>query len=259
MAAEKHELWRKYWSLLHDASDYIDCGYRRPHSAAAVPPPSAAPSPARRQGAGSGAAPAERQATAAAPPAAAATSPDELLAQIAEEIAGCTKCGLHSGRRYTVPGRGVIEPLAMFIGEAPGGEEDKSGIPFVGRAGQYLDKWLEAIGLSRDENVFIGNIIKCRPPNNRDPNPDEIRTCLPYLQRQIEIIRPKTILTLGRISSQVLSGRSSGIGALRGSTFRFMDIPCIPTYHPSGVLRNPEYRKPVWEDLQRLRDLFSNA
>ncbi len=237
MPATKDELLRKYWELLHDAADYIECGYSRPRRV---------PRPLPRES--SRLEITEKKA-----------APEEGLARIAEEVAVCSKCGLHTGRTHTVPGMGAVEPLVMCIGEAPGAEEDRTGRPFVGKAGQYLDKWLDAIGLSREENVFIGNIIKCRPPNNRDPHPEEMEACLPYLKRQIEIIRPKTILTLGRISSQVLSGQSKGIGALRGTSFLFMDIPCIPTYHPSGVLRNPEYRKPVWEDLQRLQEFFSHA
>ena len=146
-----------------------------------------------------------------------------------------------------------MSPDVMVIGEAPGGDEDVQGRPFVGKAGQYLDKWLSAIGLSRDTNCFIGNVIKCRPPANRDPQPDEIDACIPFLKRQIAIIKPKFILTVGRISSAVLSGQSAGIGRLRGRTYNFEGIPLIPTYHPSAVLRDPGLRAPVWEDLKRLK------
>lgn len=249
MADRSEEIRKRYWNLLHDTLDAIEGGFRRPRADFKPPPKGDAAGGAVETGV-----PAD------VPPAPAPLVPaEDLLREIAGEVAACTKCGLHAGRNNTVPGTGVVGPLVMCIGEAPGAEEDRTGNPFVGPAGQYLDKWLHALGLSRDTNAFIGNIIKCRPPGNRDPHPEEMNACLPYLKRQIEIIRPKTILTLGRISSQMLSGSPKGIGALRGETFRFMGVPCIPTYHPSGVLRNPEYRKPVWEDLQRLKELFAHA
>lgn len=179
-------------------------------------------------------------------------SSDSLL-QIEEEISVCTKCKLCETRTNTVPGRGSQNPTLMIIGEGPGAEEDKTGMPFVGRAGQYLDKWMDAIGLSRNKDLFIGNIVKCRPPGNRDPLPGEMSACLPYLERQVKILKPCLILSVGRISSQVLTGKSEGIGRLRGKTYDYKGIALIPTYHPSGVLRNPdEYRKPVWEDLKRV-------
>ena len=185
------------------------------------------------------------------------TAESNGLAQIAEEVSACTRCSLHTGRNKTVPGGGAASPVVMIIGEGPGGEEDRTGQPFVGKAGKYLDKWLSAVGLDRDTNCFIGNIIKCRPPGNRDPLPEETSACLPYLERQVDLLKPKIILTVGRIAIQVLTGKSQGIGALRGSTYEYRGIPVVPTYHPSGVLRNPEYRVPVWEDLKRLKDLIS--
>ena len=177
----------------------------------------------------------------------------DSLEKIASQIAECRKCCLCEKRKNVVPGMGVLNPDVMVIGEGPGGDEDAQGLPFVGKAGQYLDKWLVAIGLSRDTNCFIGNVVKCRPPMNRDPQPDEIAACLPYLVRQIAIIKPKFILTVGRISSSVLTGQEAGIGRLRGRTDSFKGIPLIPTYHPSAVLRDQTLRKPVWEDLKRLR------
>ncbi|MFP4114420.1 MAG: uracil-DNA glycosylase [Spirochaetales bacterium] len=155
-----------------------------------------------------------------------------------------------------VPGDGVLDPLVMVIGEGPGADEDRRGLPFVGRAGQFLDKWLEAIDLDRNTNVYIGNIVKCRPPGNRDPRPNESETCLPYLREQIDLIRPRAILTVGRVSTGILVGTNAGIGSLRGRTFYYNGIPLIPTYHPSGVLRNPDLKRPVWEDLKRLRALI---
>ncbi len=180
----------------------------------------------------------------------------EQLEKIAREVNACRKCELAKTRIKPVPGEGVLDPLVMIIGEGPGGDEDRTGRPFVGRAGKYLDKWLNAIGLSREKNCFIGNIVKCRPPNNRDPKPEESNACLPYLLKQIEILQPKAILTVGRISSQILLGRTSGIGSLRGKVYYYMDIPLVPTYHPSGVLRNPSLRPYVWEDLKLLKSVI---
>ncbi|MDY7028354.1 MAG: uracil-DNA glycosylase [Spirochaetota bacterium] len=177
----------------------------------------------------------------------------DTLDSIAAEVRDCRKCRLSEGRRNAVPGEGALHPKVMIIGEAPGAQEDATGHPFVGRAGQYLDKWLQAIGLDRDRDIFIGNIIKCRPPDNRDPLPDESSACMPYLKRQIRLIQPKTILTLGRISTHILTGTNEGIGKLHGKVFQFQGVPLVPTYHPSGVLRNPVYRKPVWDDLRVLK------
>jgi len=127
----------------------------------------------------------------------------------------------------------------------------------VGRAGQYLDKWLAAIGLSRETNCFIGNIVKCRPPENRDPHPEEAEACLPYLIRQIDCLKPRFILSVGRIAGQILTGRQEGIGRIRGQVYSYRGIPVVPTYHPSGVLRNEnEYKPLVWEDLKLLRRLM---
>ncbi len=184
---------------------------------------------------------------------------EDLLKTVEAEIAACSKCRLCENRNKTVPGKGVLNPKVMIIGEGPGAEEDKTGIPFVGKAGQYMDKWMDAIDLKRDKDLFIGNIVKCRPPGNRDPHPDEIEACRGYLERQIKILKPALIMTVGRIAAQVLIGSSSGIGRLRGRMYDYMGIPLIPTYHPSGVLRNPEnYRKPVWEDLKAVRKFLDS-
>lgn len=174
------------------------------------------------------------------------------LALLEERVRACTRCPLAEGRMNAVPGMGVLDPLVMVIGEGPGADEDRRGLPFVGRAGQFLDKWLEAIGLSRSTNAYIGNIVKCRPPENRDPRPAESEACLPYLREQISLIRPLAILAVGRVASGILIGTASGIGGLRGRTFYYDGIPLVPTYHPAGVLRNPELKRPVWEDLKRL-------
>ena len=182
------------------------------------------------------------------------------LGELAELIEHCTRCGLCERRKKAVPGQGVINPLVMVIGEAPGAEEDASGEPFVGPAGKYLDSWLAAIQLYRGRDVFIGNVVKCRPPGNRDPLPEEREACIPYLHRQIEIIRPKAILSVGRISSQFLTGVAEGIGRIRSQNkgYTYQGIPLVPTYHPSAVLRTPqEYRRLVWDDLQRLKAIIT--
>ncbi len=227
----------EYWKLLDSMEDYFKYGIRRNHPA----PPVFGGAPSGSQESYS-----------------ASNTPDSLEC-IEGEVCDCTKCGLSSVRNKTVPGTGKSEqPIVMVIGEAPGGDEDQTGIPFVGKAGQYLDKWLDSVGLSRNTNCFIGNIIKCRPPANRDPEPGEISACLPFLDRQIALIQPAIILSVGRIASQVLTGQTDGIGQLRGKSYCYNGIPLIPTYHPSGVLRNPEYRGKVWEDLKRLKELMES-
>ncbi len=200
----------------------------------------------------------KRQNYSITPAADAGGSSDDSLKSIAAEIGGCTVCRLASTRTNVVPGEGSINPVVMFIGEGPGADEDRSGRPFVGKAGQYLDKWVSAIGLDRQKDCFIGNIIKCRPPGNRDPLPDEIGACRHFLDRQLALLKPLTIVTLGRFASQVICSSDDGIGRLRNHTFYYNDIPVIPTYHPSAVLRNPELRSAVWDDLRRLNNLIES-
>jgi DNA polymerase len=253
---------KRLWHALNLLEDLVRYGERTPHD---DPPASvgrraervAGPVGAGSAGAEPGALSDERGA-ADSPPAARSETElrEERLAAIAERVRKCTRCPLHEGRMNAVPGAGVLDPLVMVIGEGPGAEEDRRGVPFVGRAGIYLDKWLEAIDVSRDTSAFIGNIVKCRPPGNRDPRPPESDACMPYLREQIELIRPRTILTVGRIASGILIGSPAGIGSLRGRTYYYDGIPLIPTYHPSAVLRNQDLRRPVWEDLKRLSALF---
>ncbi|MCG8479963.1 MAG: uracil-DNA glycosylase [Spirochaetales bacterium] len=182
------------------------------------------------------------------------------LAALAETIRACRLCPLSLGRTNAVPGIGVVDPLVMVVGEGPGFQEDRQGVPFVGKAGQYLDKWLASIGLSRETNAFIANIVKCRPPNNRDPKPEESDACAPYLDEQLALVRPRLIVTVGRISTRLLTGSSEGITRIHGSFFRHRGLPLIPTFHPAAVLRNPDWRRPVWEDLKRVRNwLVDNA
>ena len=180
--------------------------------------------------------------------------PGDTLEKIAEEVETCRKCILCEKRNRVVPGAGSPSPKVLLVGEGPGGDEDLQGIPFVGAAGQYLDKWLAAINLDRYKDCFIGNVVKCRPPGNRDPEPDEIYACMPFLDRQIALLNPLIILTLGRISGRMLTGENTGIGRMRGRIYSYKGIPVIPTYHPSAVLRFPEkYKRPVWDDLKKLR------
>ena len=190
----------------------------------------------------------------------------ESLSDIAEEIMECSRCALHSNRKKAVPGEGSQSPTVMVIGEGPGVQEDRTGKPFVGPAGQYLDRWLKAVAfgnpqvtLDRKSNTYITNLVKCRPPGNRDPLPEESQSCLMYLERQIKILKPQVILTVSRFAAQTLTGMNAGIGSLRGKTYEYQGIPLIPTYHPSAVLRDPGLRAPVWEDLKRLKALLDSA
>ena len=170
-----------------------------------------------------------------------------------KQVKGCTKCRLHETRTHTVFGEGAPDAQLMFIGEGPGENEDLTGRPFVGRAGQKLDEMIGAMGLSR-EQVFIGNIVKCRPPGNRVPAPDEVETCTPYLLRQIEVIRPKVIVTLGLPASQYMLKSKTSMGRMRGQWHDWRGIKLMPTYHPAYILRNytVETRKAVWSDLQKV-------
>ena len=174
---------------------------------------------------------------------------DTDLKPIAAEISACKKCALHKTRTNTVPGQGHESPDIMFIGEAPGADEDAQGLAFVGRAGKLLTKMIEAMGLSREE-VFIGNILKCRPPDNRAPLPEEMAMCMPYLLRQIQVLKPKVIVAMGNTSVKSLLKTDTGITKLRGEWTEFEGVPFMPTYHPAYLLRNPPMKKDCWEDLK---------
>jgi uracil-DNA glycosylase len=178
----------------------------------------------------------------------------DSLDTIAEEVRACRACRLCEKRKLAVPGQGPSSPLAMVVGEAPGAEEDMSGLPFVGPAGKLLDKMLDSIGLSRQGNCFIANVVKCRPPQNRDPAADEQDACLGYLRRQIALLRPRAILCVGRIASGALLGTADGVGKLRGSWRDFEGMPLLVTYHPSALLRDDSYKRPAWEDLKKFRE-----
>lgn len=171
-----------------------------------------------------------------------------------EQVAACTRCQLHQGRTQTVFGVGSRSARLMLIGEAPGADEDRQGEPFVGRAGQLLNAMLRATGLEREE-VFIANILKCRPPRNRDPQPEEVEACRPYLEAQIALLQPRLILALGRISAQNLLRTDTPVGRLRGRLHRLepSGIPLIVTYHPAYLLRSPRDKRRAWEDLKLVR------
>jgi DNA polymerase len=181
-------------------------------------------------------------------------SVEEGLAAIAREVESCRACRLCEKRKRAVPGQGPARPLAMVVGEGPGAEEDESGLPFVGPAGQLLDKMLSSIGLDRGSNCFIANAVKCRPPQNRDPATDEREACLPYLRRQIALLRPRAILCAGRVAAQSLLGGAEGVGKLRGTWRSFEGTPLLVTYHPSALLRDESYKRPAWEDLKMFRE-----
>jgi uracil-DNA glycosylase family 4 len=175
-------------------------------------------------------------------------------------VSDCHACPLHETRTQTVFGVGDPDARLMIVGEAPGAEEDRQGEPFVGRAGQLLSAMLAAIGLRR-EQVYIANIIKCRPPGNRDPHSEEAASCQPYLHRQIELIRPSLILSVGRVSAHSLLGTEESVGRLRGRTHRFDpgDIPLIVTYHPAYLLRRPQEKAKAWQDLQSAHRLLATS
>jgi uracil-DNA glycosylase family 4 len=170
-------------------------------------------------------------------------------------ICNCTKCILHKGRNNFVFGSGNPSAKVMVIGEGPGAEEDKQGLPFVGRAGQLLTDILKAIKFSRDE-VYIGNIVKCRPPENRTPLPDEMETCLPYLLKQIDLIKPQMILCLGLTAAKGLLKKKESLTKLRGQIFDYNGIKVMVTFHPAALLRNPNWKKDCWTDVQKFRKLY---
>jgi uracil-DNA glycosylase family 4 len=178
--------------------------------------------------------------------------------RLSDEVARCTRCDLSRTRTRAVLGVGDRHAQWLVVGEAPGAEEDRQGEPFVGRAGQLLDAMLRAIGLARGHNVYIANILKSRPPGNRDPAAAEVAACLPYLERQIELIRPRLILAVGRIAMQNLLGTQATLGRMRGQVFEFgaLKTPLVVTYHPAYLLRKPEDKRKTWEDLKFARGVF---
>jgi DNA polymerase len=191
------------------------------------------------------------------PPDASLPTLDNLNA-IRAAVTSCTRCSLYSTALNPVPGEGNPDADFMVVGEAPGATEDETGKPFVGAAGKLLTQILEAIKLNR-EDVFICNVLKHRPPGNRNPEPAEVRACSPYLIRQIELIRPKVILALGTFSAQTLLDCKTPIGKLRGQIHQYHGVPVVVTYHPAALLRNPAWKRPTWEDVQLARRILDSA
>jgi DNA polymerase len=202
--------------------------------------------------------PAARGAKEAAGPAQSPPTAEDLamldLGALRERVIACTACGLCSGRRQAVFGMGPEQARWLVVGEAPGEQEDRQGLPFVGRSGQLLDAMLASVGMSRERDVFIANVIKCRPPGNRNPKPEEIAACSPYLMRQIALLKPERILVLGRFAAQTLLGTDAAIGGLRGRVHTLRtdgrEIPVVVSYHPAYLLRSPSEKSRAWQDLR---------
>jgi uracil-DNA glycosylase len=186
-------------------------------------------------------------------------SAHDLLVDIRNDIGDCTRCKLHGlGRTQIVFGVGNPNADLMFVGEAPGQDEDIQGFPFVGRAGQLLTKIIEAIDLKREE-VYIANVLKCRPPNNRNPEPDEVASCQPFLKRQIEAVRPKVIVALGSFAAKTLLQTEEAISKLRGRVYKYGDAQLVATYHPAYLLRSPDRKRDTWEDMKKVRALLNSS
>ena len=208
---------------------------------------------ARRAPTGSGA-PRTAVAPASAPiPTAPPAERASRLAEVAVEAGACVRCKLAGGRRTVVFGTGNADADLMFIGEGPGAEEDRQGLPFVGPAGQLLNRIIGAIGLTR-EQVYIANVVKCRPPGNRDPQPDEVAACRGFLEEQVRLVGPRVLVALGRVAAQTLLGNELPVGRLRGDWHRVFGVPLRVTYHPAALLRNEALKRPTWEDMQVVRD-----
>ncbi|HYH46944.1 MAG TPA: uracil-DNA glycosylase [Thermoanaerobaculia bacterium] len=199
-----------------------------------------------------------RAATAPAPGDVPLSESAAALAALAAEAAVCTRCRLAQGRHLVVFGSGDPAADLMFIGEGPGAEEDRQGLPFVGPAGELLTKIIQAMDLTRDQ-VYIANVVKCRPPGNRDPQPEEVAACRGYLERQIDLVKPRVIVALGKTAAQALLGNESPVGRMRGQWFAARGVPTLVTYHPAALLRNPALKRPTWDDMQQVRDHLRGA
>ena len=244
-------LARQAHALLVRVRDSRWPGFEPPAVPRPAPPPKAAAAPATpsaRRSPRPTAAPAGAPMPAGAP-LLAEPHPWRSLDEIAQAVSSCTKCPLHASRAHAVPGEGSPKPRLLFVGEAPGADEDRLGRPFVGAAGQLLDRMIAAMGLARGD-VFIANVLKCRPPGNRNPLPEEVSCCLPYLRAQIELLAPEIVCTLGKHATQALLGVKTPISALRGKFLPLGGAQVMPTFHPSYLLRTPADKKRAWEDLQ---------
>ena len=184
--------------------------------------------------------------------------PGLALQAIRDDLGECTRCRLHEGRTHLVYGTGNPSARLMFVGEAPGQDEDEQGLPFVGRAGQLLTKMIESMGFRRDD-VYIANVIKCRPPGNRPPKPDEVATCEPFMRRQIASINPEIVCALGSFASQAVLRRPDKISMIRGRFFLVDGVKILPTYHPAYLLRSPGEKRVVWEDLQKIMAVLNKT
>jgi len=182
----------------------------------------------------------------------------DQLSSVRRVAESCTRCALHSSRRTVVFSDGPDRARVMCVGEAPGAREDETGVPFVGRAGQLLDRLLLSVGLPREE-VYICNVLKCRPPGNRNPQPDEIDQCSPFLRRQVALVQPEVVITFGTFAAQTLLGMKESLGRLRGQVHTYEGVPLVVTYHPAALLRNPHWKRPSWEDLQQVRRILAGG
>jgi len=180
--------------------------------------------------------------------------------ELRQAALSCTRCRLAETRSHVVFSDGVVDARLVVVGEAPGANEDETGLPFVGAAGKFLDLLLASVGLSRQESVYICNVLKCRPPGNRNPMPDEIEACSPFLKKQLELIRPEALLAVGSFAAQLLTGQEkSPLGRLRGQVHTYEGVPLVCTYHPAALLRNPKWTRAFWDDLQLLRTLLDSV
>ena len=180
------------------------------------------------------------------------------LAALAGVAEACTRCRLAEGRTKVVFGSGHPTAELMFVGEGPGADEDRQGLPFVGAAGELLTRIIQAIEMTREE-VYIANVVKCRPPGNRDPQPDEVAACRGYLDKQIALVRPRVLVALGKVAAQALLGNDAPIGRMRGQWHQVQGIPTMVTYHPAALLRNQALKRPTWEDMQQVRDFLRSG
>ena len=183
------------------------------------------------------------------------TTSNPAWQQLQQKVCQCQRCPLHQTRTQTVFGSGNQQADLLIVGEAPGANEDEQGLPFVGRAGNLLTDMLKSIGFTREE-VYIANILKCRPPNNRDPKAEEVSECISYLQQQVTLLKPKLILAVGRIGAQNLLQRKEALSRLRGNTYHYNDTPVIVTYHPAYLLRSPQQKKQAYQDLLRVKSFL---
>ena len=198
-------------------------------------------------------------APAASPPAPGGGELPVVYEELEEVALGCTRCGLARTRTQVVFSDGVRDARLVVVGEAPGANEDATGLPFVGAAGRFLDALLACVDLSRRDSVYICNVLKCRPPGNRNPLPDEIEACSPFLRRQIELVAPRALLAVGTFAAQLLTGEQKTLGRLRGEVHAYQGVPLIVTYHPAALLRNPRWTRAVWDDLQLLRQVLDGG